>query len=52
MALPIKDTPVLVGKDASDFLRRIERDLKKPSIYIPTPNLWRVKKIIKKHTCY
>lgn len=51
MALPITPTPVLKGKEASDFLHKIENDLKKPSTYIPTPNLWRVKELVKKIYC-
>ena len=47
MALPIAATPVLKGKDAIDFLHRIESDLKKPSKYTPTPKLGQAKKLIK-----
>lgn len=48
MALPIAPTPILEGKEVVDFLRKVELGLKKPSTYIPTPNLWRVKELIKK----
>ena len=49
MALPIAATPVLKGREASDFLRRIENDLQKPLGYTPTPNLGKAKELIKKH---
>ncbi len=47
MALPIAATPVLEGREASDFLHRIEKDLQKPSNYTPTPKLGKVKEVIK-----
>jgi hypothetical protein len=49
MALPIAATPVLEGKDASDFLRRIESDLKKPLKYTPTPKLGKARELVKKY---
>lgn len=47
MSLPIAPTPVLEGKEVFDFLYKIKKDLKTPSTYIPTPNLWKVKVLIK-----
>ncbi|NOX25697.1 MAG: hypothetical protein GXP59_06220 [Deltaproteobacteria bacterium] len=49
MALPIAATPVLKGREASDFLRQIEKDLQKPLTYTPTPKLGQAKKLIKKY---
>jgi hypothetical protein len=47
MALPITPTPILEGKEAVDFLYKIEKGLENPLTYIPTPNLWKVKGLIK-----
>ena len=47
MALPITPTPILEGKKAADFLHKIEKGLENPLTYIPTPNLWKVKSLIK-----
>lgn len=47
MTLPITPTPILEGKEASDFLHKVENGLKNPSTYIPTPNLWKVEGVIK-----
>ncbi len=49
MALPVAATPILKGKDASDFLHRIERDLQKPLKYTPTPKLKHAKELVKKY---
>ncbi len=49
MALPIAATPDLKGREASDFLRRIEKDLQKPLTYTPTPKLGQAKELIKKY---
>lgn len=49
MALPIAATPVLKGRDASNFLHRIESDLKKPLKYTPTPKLGQAKELVKKY---
>jgi len=49
MALPIAATPVLKGRDASDFLHKIESDLKKPLKYTPTPKLGQAKELVKKY---
>ena len=49
MALPIAATPVLKGREAADFLRRIEHDLQKPLTYTPTPKLGQAKDLVKKY---
>ncbi len=49
MALPIAPTPVLKGKEAADFLAKVERDLKNPVGYVPTPRLAKAREIIKRN---
>ena len=49
MALPVAATPILKGKEASNFLRKIESDLKKPLKFIPTPKLDQAKKLVKQY---
>ena len=49
MALPIAATPVLTGQDAKVFFATIEKDLKKPSRLVPTPQLEQARKLIKQH---
>lgn len=39
MAMPIAPTPVLSGKDARDFLAKVEKDQDKPLHPKPTPKL-------------
>lgn len=39
MSLPIGATPILKGKEADEFLKRLEADLKKPVGLTPTPKL-------------
>jgi hypothetical protein len=39
MARPIAPTPKLNVKESEAFLRRLDRDSKKPLTYIPTPKL-------------
>ena len=45
MALPITPTPVLRGKDAREFDRRIKEGLNKPTTLIATPNLEGARKL-------
>jgi hypothetical protein len=45
MALPITPTPVLRGKDAREFDRRIKEGLNKPTNLIATPNLEGARKL-------
>jgi len=49
MSLPIAATPVLKGKEAVNFLRKIENDLQKPLKYTPTPKLGQAKKLVKEY---
>ena len=49
MALPVAATPILKGKDASNFLHKIENDLKKPLKYTSTPKLDQAKKLVRKY---
>lgn len=44
MALPIKPTPYLKGKDAEKFEDKILQGLKNPTGYIATPKLNRAKR--------
>lgn len=46
MALPIGSTPTLYGKEAEEFTKKIEEDLKKPVGLIPTPKLEEARKRI------
>lgn len=39
MSRPITPTPVLYGKDATDFLDRVERNRDKKACPVPTPKL-------------
>jgi hypothetical protein len=48
MAKPISATPILRGKQATDFLNRVYSDAKKPLGYVPTPKLVEAEKLIKK----
>jgi len=47
MALAIKPTPKLNAKASEKFLRKINRDLKKPAKLVPTPKLSAAEKQIK-----
>lgn len=47
MALPIAATPILEGTEATRFLGQIQRDLKKPVDYRPTPKLGKARRLIK-----
>lgn len=49
MAMPIAPTPVLKGKEAIDFQKRLDADLKRPSRLRPTPKLQKARKLIKQH---
>jgi len=37
----VKPTPILRGKDAKEFEKKIKKDLKKPTKLIPTPKLYK-----------
>ena len=47
MALPIAPTPILRGKDAEEFDRKIAEGLKHPVYPVPTPKLENAKRLIK-----
>ncbi len=49
MALPIAPTPILRGKDAEEFDRKIEYGLKNPVYPVPTPKLDNAKRLIKEY---
>ena len=48
MAQPIGVTPILRGKEATEFLAMIQRDLEKPVGLIPTPKLGKARELIKR----
>lgn len=48
MSLPIAPTPILEGKEADDFLRRVEEGLKNPVGPVPTPELERARELVVK----
>lgn len=45
MAMPIAPTPVLSGKDAQDFLAKVEKDQAKPLHAKPTPKIEDARKV-------
>ena len=47
MALPIGATPELKGKDAEDFLLKLDEDLKNPVGLVLTPKIEDARKLIK-----
>jgi len=49
MALPIESTPILEGKEAIEFSKKIEKDLKRPTKLIDTPKIKGALKFIKKY---
>ena len=49
MALPIKPTPVLNEKKSLEFLKKVERDLKKPTGLKDTSKAIEAKKIAMTH---
>lgn len=49
MAKPIKSTPILRGKDAREFERKIAEELKHPVGLVPTPKLEGILDFISKH---
>ncbi len=49
MALPIGATPVLTGKEATEFLTALYRDEQKPVSPTPTPRLAEAEKLIKQY---
>jgi hypothetical protein len=49
MALPIAPTPILRGKDARDFEKKIKSDLQKPTALVPTPKLDAARALIQQY---
>ena len=47
MSLPITPTPILEGKEADNFLRRVEEGLKDPVGSVPTPKLGKAMELVK-----
>ena len=46
MALPIAPTPILEGKEASDFLKKLEKGRKDKKPLVSTPKLNQVREMI------
>lgn len=46
MALPIAPTPILEGKEASDFLKKLEEGRKNKKPLVSTPKLNQVREMI------
>jgi hypothetical protein len=49
MALPIKPTPVLKADEAVKFLKKVEKNLTKPSYKVETPKLHLAKELAERH---
>ncbi len=49
MAMPIAPTPVLQGKEAVDFQKRLDDDLKRPVELKKTPKLEKARELIKRY---
>jgi hypothetical protein len=49
MALPIGETPILKGREATTFIKRMHKDAQKPVGPIPTPKLDEAYKSIKEY---
>jgi hypothetical protein len=49
MALPITPTPKLDSQESEKFLKRVERDLKRPVGLTPTPRLKEAEKAIRRY---
>lgn len=49
MARPIEPTPVLRGREAERFERKIKEDLNKPTKLIPTPKLEKARELVIAH---
>ena len=46
MALPIRPTPILKGREAIKFDERIKKDLQRPTRLVPTPKLEEARKLV------
>ena len=49
MALPIQPTPILKGKAAEKFEKKIQHDLQVPVCLKATPKIENARKIVKQH---
>lgn len=47
MAMPITPTPRLNNKETAIFIKKIEKELKKPLSLVPTPKLEEARALIK-----
>jgi len=47
MALPIGETPILTGKEATEFINKVREEAQKPVEPIPTPKLEKAYELIK-----
>lgn len=52
MALPIGATPVLIGREATEFIITIQKEAKRPARPTPTPKLDEACELIKKYAEY
>jgi len=49
MATPIAPTPILKGKEAVEFQKRLESDLKRPVSLVETPKIEKARELIKQY---
>lgn len=49
MATPIAPTPVLKGREAVEFQKRLESDLKRPVSLVETPKIRKARELIKQY---
>ncbi len=49
MAMPIAPTPVLQGKEAVEFQKRLDADLKRPVKLVPTPKIQKARELIRQY---
>jgi hypothetical protein len=49
MALPIQPTPILRGRDARKFNKKLKRGLENPTKLIDTPRLAQARKLAREH---
>ncbi len=49
MAMPITPTPILKGREVTEFQNRLDADLKKPVSLVDTPRIQKAREMIKQH---
>ncbi len=49
MAMPIAPTPVLKGREVTEFQMRLDADLKKPVSLVETPKIRKARELIKQY---